>query len=43
MNQRVTLAGVIGNMMEWYDFAVYGYFAQIIGQHFFLRKTRLPH
>ena len=21
--------------MEWYDFAVYGYFAQAIGQHFF--------
>lgn len=32
---RVISAGVIGNMLEWYDFAVYGYFAHIIGQQFF--------
>ncbi len=37
MNQqrRTTLAGIAGNVMEWYDFAVYGYFAPIIGRHFF--------
>ena len=29
------MAGIAGNVMEWYDFAVYGYFAQAIGQHFF--------
>lgn len=28
-------AGTAGNVMEWYDFAVYGYFAKTIGQHFF--------
>jgi MFS transporter, MHS family, proline/betaine transporter len=33
--RRAILAGMIGNVMEWYDFAVYGYFAGIIGQHFF--------
>ena len=25
----------IGNFMEWFDFAIYGYFAAIIGQQFF--------
>ena len=32
---RVILAGLIGNVMEWYDFAVYGYFATVIGRLFF--------
>jgi MHS family proline/betaine transporter-like MFS transporter len=31
----IILVGLIGNVMEWYDFAVYGYFAGILGQHFF--------
>ena len=29
------LFDTLGNIMEWYDFAVYGYFAQVIGRHFF--------
>jgi len=33
--RRLVVAGVAGNVMEWYDFAVYGYFAPVIGQHFF--------
>lgn len=33
--RKVILAGLVGNVMEWYDFAVYGYFASIIGVHFF--------
>lgn len=28
-------AGVIGNVMEWYDFALFGFFAPIIARHFF--------
>ncbi len=32
---RVIFAGLIGNVMEWYDFAVYGYFASVIGHLFF--------
>ena len=28
-------AGAIGNVLEWYDFAVYGYFAASIGRAFF--------
>ena len=31
----VVLAGLIGNVMEWYDFALYGYFATEIGAQFF--------
>src|SRR4029077_2114505 len=34
-HRRTTLAGIAGNMMEWYDFAVYGYFAPVIGRQFF--------
>ena len=32
---RTALAGLIGNVLEWFDFAVYGYFATAIGQQFF--------
>lgn len=32
---RIILAGLVGNVMEWYDFAVYGYFASVIGHLFF--------
>jgi Sugar (and other) transporter len=32
---RSVAAAVIGNAMEWYDFAVYGFFASIIGKLFF--------
>lgn len=31
---RMTAVG-IGNFMEWFDFAIYGYFAAIIGAQFF--------
>src|SRR5688572_6730688 len=33
--RRTALAGLIGNVMEWFDFAVYGYFASVIGAQFF--------
>ena len=32
---RIILAGLVGNVMEWYDFAVYGFFASVIGHQFF--------
>jgi len=32
---RIVAAGTIGNVLEWYDFAIYGYFAAAIGRHFF--------
>jgi MHS family proline/betaine transporter-like MFS transporter len=33
--RRIVIAGIVGNVMEWYDFAVYGYFAPTLGRHFF--------
>lgn len=32
---RIIAAGVVGNVLEWYDFAVFGYFAAVLGRHFF--------
>lgn len=32
---RTALAGLIGNVLEWFDFAVFGYFAKDIGKLFF--------
>lgn len=36
---RTALAGLIGNVLEWFDFAVYGYFASDIGSQFFPRSS----
>lgn len=33
--RRVILSCMIGNALEWYDFALYGYFATTLGQLFF--------
>ena len=33
--RRTIFAGAIGNALEWYDFAIYGYFAPVIAAHFF--------
>ncbi|MFM8270885.1 MAG: MFS transporter [Gemmata sp.] len=32
---RQVIAGTVGNIMEWYDFAVYGYFVSVIAKRFF--------
>jgi MHS family proline/betaine transporter-like MFS transporter len=32
---RQILAGAIGNVLEWYDFAAYGYFASALAKNFF--------
>ena len=34
-------AGAIGNVLEWYDFAVYGYFAASIGRAFFPEQDKV--
>ena len=39
--RRVIVAGIIGNVLEWYDFAVYGFFATAIGQEFFPHQDRV--
>ncbi|MEK4035061.1 MFS transporter [Methylocystis sp. IM2] len=33
--RRTVIAGLAGNVMEWYDFGVYGFFAAAIGTQFF--------
>jgi MFS transporter, MHS family, proline/betaine transporter len=33
--RRGVIAGVVGNVLEWYDFALFGFFAPQIGAHFF--------
>jgi MHS family proline/betaine transporter-like MFS transporter len=35
------VAGIIGNVMEWYDFALYGYFAPVIAKLFFPSEDHL--
>lgn len=32
---RVVAACMVGNALEWYDFAIYGFFAEMIGRQFF--------
>ncbi len=34
-NYKNIIAGTLATMFEWYDYAVYGYFAVIIGKNFF--------
>ena len=43
INQRHTklLAGFVGNVVEWYDFALYGYMAGILATLFFPEESHL--
>lgn len=36
---RTAFAGLIGNVLEWFDFAVYGYLASDIGELFFPKSS----
>ena len=38
---RATVAGTIGNVLEWYDFSVYGYLVTAIGAAFFPKASTL--
>src|SRR3569833_1295373 len=38
---RIIAAGLIGNMLEWYDFSIYGFFAVQIGATFFHGEDRV--
>jgi MHS family proline/betaine transporter-like MFS transporter len=40
-NVRVIAAGVIGNLLEWFDFAIYGFFAAQIGATFFPAEDKV--
>lgn len=33
--RRALVAGAVGNLIEWYQFGVYGYFSTIIAARFF--------
>jgi MFS transporter, MHS family, proline/betaine transporter len=37
-SRKAVTAAVIGNVLEWYDFGVYGFLAAIIGRNFFPGK-----
>jgi len=39
--KKNTIGGIVGNILEWYDFAVFGYFAPIIGAQFFPSEDKL--
>lgn len=38
ISRKAVLAGIIGNAIEWYDFALYGHFSVIIGYTFFPKE-----
>ena len=38
---RTLAAGCIGNLLEWYDFAIYGFFAPVIAQLFFPSEDKI--
>lgn len=33
--KKVIISGMVGNALEWYDFALYGHFVMILSKHFF--------
>ena len=39
LSSQALLVGMIGNILEWYDFGLYGYLAPAIGAHFFPSKN----
>ena len=41
MSKGTIAAGFVGNILEWYDFAVYGYLATILGPLFFPSEDRI--
>ncbi|HYL60205.1 MAG TPA: MFS transporter [Candidatus Acidoferrales bacterium] len=38
--RRLAIAGMAGNILEWYDFSIYGFFAYAIGENFFPSHSR---
>lgn len=36
--RKAIIAGILGNAIEWYDFALYGHFSLFIGQTFFPKE-----
>jgi MHS family proline/betaine transporter-like MFS transporter len=40
-NKTSIMSGLVGNIMEWYDFALYGYMVPVISQLFFPNQDNL--
>lgn len=40
-HRRPFVAGIIGNILEWYDFALYGHLSVLISRHYFPEGDRL--
>lgn len=40
-SRKAVTAAVLGNLLEWYDFAVYGYLAMILARNFFPPEDEL--
>ncbi|MEM1244640.1 MAG: MFS transporter, partial [Pseudomonadota bacterium] len=40
-NSKNILGGGIGNMIEWYDFILYSYFATLLAQNFFPKENEI--
>ncbi len=38
---RTVVAGAVGNVLEWYDFGLFGFFAPVISQQFMPHEDRL--
>jgi MFS family permease len=41
-HKRALIAGSIGNFIEWYEFAVYGFLATVIARNFFQLAGEAP-
>ncbi|MGB7292866.1 MAG: MFS transporter [Thermodesulfobacteriota bacterium] len=41
MQRKTLIAGCVANVLEWYDFALYGYFASVLAKLFFPAEDQL--
>ncbi len=41
LQRKALIAGSVANVLEWYDFALYGYFASVLAELFFPAEDRL--
>jgi len=39
-HRRILIAGSVGNFIEWYEFAVYGFMASLLPDTFFSCRMR---
>jgi MHS family proline/betaine transporter-like MFS transporter len=39
--RRILIAGMVGNVLEWYDFALFGFFAPVLARLFFPSDNQL--